>query len=87
MKLDCGRLQTFEKYNQPAKGIDLEAIPTGLTKLSELSDNERGRVSTFDITFIVVSPIMLSRSYKNRFVSRKREIICQMLRGDPIYFI
>ncbi len=76
MKLDCGRLQTFEKYNQPAKGIDLEVIPTGLTKLSELSDNERGRVSTFDITFIVVSPIMLSRSYKNRFVSRKREIIC-----------
>ncbi len=38
MKLDCGYPQSFEKYNQPAKGIELEEITIGLIKLSESSD-------------------------------------------------
>lgn len=38
MKLDCGHPKTFEKYNQPAKSIDLEAITAGLIELSRLRD-------------------------------------------------
>jgi len=38
MKLDCGSLEMFKKFNQPCKGIDLEEITEGLAKLSEISD-------------------------------------------------
>lgn len=37
MKLDCGSSRTFKRYNQPAKGIDLEEITRGLAEISDVT--------------------------------------------------
>jgi len=36
MKLDCGRPDVFKRYNQPCRGVDLEAITDGLALLTEV---------------------------------------------------
>lgn len=36
MKLDCGSPRTFERYNQPCAGVELERITRGLAKLDDV---------------------------------------------------
>lgn len=37
MKLDCGRPDVFKRYNQPCRGVDLEAITEGLARLTDVT--------------------------------------------------
>lgn len=55
MKLDCGSLQTFKKYNKPCSGIDLGRITDGLSLLADvtiqtlLSSGEAGNLKPGNI--------------------------------------
>jgi wyosine [tRNA(Phe)-imidazoG37] synthetase (radical SAM superfamily) len=37
MKLDCGETEVFKRYNQPCRGVDLEAITDGLARLTDVT--------------------------------------------------
>ncbi len=55
MKLDCGEVAVFKKYNQPCGGVDLEAITDGLARLTEViiqalfSSGRKGNIDTKNI--------------------------------------
>jgi wyosine [tRNA(Phe)-imidazoG37] synthetase (radical SAM superfamily) len=55
MKLDCGSLQVFQRYNQPCSGIDLEKITQGLVELENIiiqalfSSGETGNLDSENI--------------------------------------
>ena len=55
MKLDCGSRQTFQKYNQPCPGVDIDAITEGLVQLSDVhiqtlvATGERGNLDPENI--------------------------------------
>lgn len=56
MKLDCGLPETFKRYNQPCKGVNLEAITEGLAQLKDItiqtliSSGQEGNLESLNIT-------------------------------------